>query len=378
MKKEMRATERRAARLIAFGVFLYAIVMNLQSVGNGIQTIISMFMPIILGCIIALVLDVPMHGFESLFSKLDKKDRIPDKLQNAFALVLSVIFVPLLLFVVLKFVLPQFISAITNVVNIVVANEDKIAAFVAEIGIDPEFVSQTLDEIVAWITKNFGMLTGTAISTVVSVFASVTDVLLALILAIYILADKIAIKRRLKRLVRAFLPEGGCKQALRWGPMFVSTFRTFLSRQCLEAVILGGLLLICMLVVRIPYALTIACMTALLALIPYIGAYISLFVGIILVVTVSPVKALIFAVVFLLAQQIEGNVIYPKVVGKSVGLPAYVTLAAVVVGGAVAGIAGMFFVIPVVSVIYVLLREYVQKRNAEQDAALAEAHLQEE
>ena len=373
MKNPNLASERRAARLIAFGVILYAAVMNLSSVGSGVQKILSMFLPIVLGCIIALVLDVPMHGFENLFRRLDKKDRIPDKLQNAFALVLAVIFVPLLLFVVLKFIVPQFISAVTNVINIVIANEDKIAAFVSKLGIDPEFVSKTLDEIIAWVTKNLDVLTGTAISTVVSVFSSVMDVLLAIILAIYILADKIAIKRRLKRVVRALLPDLACKNVLRWGPMFTSTFRTFLSRQCLEAVILGALLLVCMLIVRIPYALTIACMTAVMALIPYIGAYISLAVGVVLVVTVSPVKALIFAVVFLLAQQIEGNVIYPKVVGKSVGLPAYVTLSAVVVGGAIAGVAGMFFVIPVVSVIYVLLREHVQKRNAERDALEAAA-----
>lgn len=372
MKNPNRASERRTARLIAFGVILYAAVMNLSSVGSGLQKVLGMFLPIVLGCIIALVLDVPMHGFENLFRRLDKNDRIPDKLQNAFALVLAVIFVPLLLFVVLKFIVPQFISAVTNVINIVIANEDKIADLASRIGVNPEFVSDTLDEIIGWVKKNLDVLTGTAISTVVSVFSSVMDVLLAVILAIYILADKIAIKRRLKRVVRAFLPEPACKNVMRCGPMFTSTFRTFLSRQCLEAVILGVLLLICMLIVRIPYALTIACMTAMMALIPYIGAYISLAVGVVLVVTVSPVKALIFAVVFLLAQQIEGNVIYPKVVGKSVGLPAYVTLSAVVIGGAIAGVAGMFFVIPVVSVIYVLLREYVQKRNAEKDAAEAE------
>ena len=371
MNNPKRASERRTARLIAFGVILYAAVMNLSSVGHGVQKVLGMLLPIVLGCIIALVLDVPMHGFENLFRKLDKNDKIPDKLQNALALVLAVIFVPLLLFVVLEFIVPQFISAVTNVINIVIANEDKIASFVSRIGIDPEFVSDMLDEIIAWVKKNLDVLTGTAISTVVSVFSSVMDVLLAIILAIYILADKIAIKRRLKRIVRAFLPEPACRKVLRWGPMFTSTFRTFLSRQCLEAVILGALLLVCMLIVRIPYALTIACMTAVMALIPYIGAYISLAVGIVLVVTVSPVKALIFAVVFLLAQQIEGNVIYPKVVGKSVGLPAYVTLSAVVVGGAIAGVAGMFFVIPVVSVIYVLLREYVEERNAEKDAVEA-------
>ena len=150
--------------------------------------------------------------------------------------------------------------------------------------------------------------------------------------------------------------------------MFITTFRTFLALQCLEAMILGALLLICMLIFRLPYAVTIACMTALLALIPYVGAYLSLAIGCVLIITLSPMKALIFVAVFLVAQQIEGNVIYPRVVGKSVGLPAYITLAAVMVGGAIAGIPGMFFVIPIASVAYVLLRETVQKRNAEKDA----------
>jgi len=114
-------------------------------------------------------------------------------------------------------------------------------------------------------------------------------------------------------------------------------------------------------------------MTAILALIPYIGAYISLFTGAVLVFTESPMKALIFIIVFLVAQQVEGNIIYPRVVGKSVGLPAYVTLSAVVIGGALAGIPGMFFIIPVVSVLYVLLKEYVDQRNLEKDAAISEA-----
>lgn len=358
----------RAYRLIAFGVILYAIIMNLGSVGSGIRAVLGMLTPIILGCIIALVLDVPMHGFENLILKLDRKKRTSGKFRDVVSLVLAIIVLPLILFVLLKFVIPQFYNAITNVINIVIANEDKITAFVSKIGIEAQFVSDTLDEIIGWVTQNLGMLTGQAISTVMSVFSSVTDVVLGLILAIYLLADKTAIKRRAARVVRAFLPERGSKNVLRWGPMFISTFRTFLARQCLEALILGLILLACMLIFGIPYALTIACMTAILALIPYIGAYISLAVGVVLVVTVSPLKALIFAIIFLVAQQVEGNVIYPKVVGASVGLPAYVTLSAVVIGGAIAGIAGMFFIIPVVSVAYVLLREVVQKRNAEKDA----------
>lgn len=377
MKASDNFKKRNPYRLIAFGIILYAVIMNLNRLGDGIQAIISMFTPIIFGIVMALVLDVPMHGFESLLLKLDKKKRTSEKFRNVISLVLAIIAVPLILFVLLKFVLPQFFSAITNVVSIVVENEAEIIAFLAGLGIQEQFVSETLHEIIAWVTENIGMLTGTAISTVMSVFSSVTDVVLGVILAIYILADKTAIKRRTARVVRAFLPENGSKNVLRWGPMFISTFRTFLACQCLEAIILGVILLACMLIFGIPYALTIACMTALLALIPYLGAYISLAIGIVLVVTVSPLKALIFAVVFLVAQQVEGNVIYPKVVGASVGLPSYVTLSAVVIGGAIAGIPGMFFVIPVVSVAYVLLREEVQKRNAAKDAALADTHKKE-
>jgi len=158
--------------------------------------------------------------------------------------------------------------------------------------------------------------------------------------------------------------------------MFISTFYTYLGRQCLEALILGSLLALLMLVSGMPYIVTIACMTAILALIPYVGAYISLFTGAVLVFTESPMKALIFIIIFLVAQQVEGNIIYPRVVGKSVGLPAYVTLAAVVVGGALAGIPGMFFIIPIVSVFYMLLKEYVNKRNAEKDALSPEDAIQ--
>lgn len=370
MKKQDRSAERRTARLIAFGVVLYAAVMNLDSVKTGIQALLGMLTPIIIGLVVALVLDVPAHSFESLFAKLDKRGRTSAKLRNALSLILAVIVLPLILFVLIKFVIPQFISAITNVVNIIIENEEKISAFVARFGVDPAFVSTTLNEAATWVSKNLAVLTGTAITTVMSVFSSVTDVLLGVILAIYLLADKLALKRRGARLTRAFLPEQLARNVNRWCVMFISTFRTFLGRQCLEAVILGSILMICMLIFKIPYALTISCMTAILALIPYLGAYISCFVGVVLVVTVSPLKALIFAIMFLVAQQVEGNVIYPRVVGKSVGLPAYITLSAVVIGGAIAGVAGMFFIIPVVSVFYVLLREAVRKRNEEKDAAI--------
>ena len=370
MKNETGFSERRIRRLIAFGVILFAVVMNLDRVGAALSWLLQLLSPILMGLIFALILYVPMHGFERILSRIDRRDRMPRRIESALSLLLTAVAVPLVLFVLMRFIIPQFINAITNVIAIVETNQSKIAGFVSRIGLEPAFVNQKLAELGAWIKANITQIAGTTVNTAISIFGSVTDVVLALILAIYVLADKAALARRAHRMVRALLPDRTGNYLCRCGSMFISTFSTFLSRQCLEAVILGLLILVCMLIFRVPYAVTICCMTALLALIPYVGAFLSLLIGCVLIITISPMKTLVFAIIFLVAQQVEGNLIYPHVVGKSVGLPAYITLGAVMLGGALAGILGMFFIIPVVSLVYVLLRKFVQRRNAEKDAQL--------
>ena len=368
MKKEMRGSDRRILRLIVCGVVLYAAAMNLDSVWSGIKWLISLFSPVILALCLALILNVPMRGCEKFICKLDRKNRLTPKVERILSLILTLIVVPAIFVLMVNFIVPQFISAIKNVISIVMANEAEIVNFIAKIGLDPNFIENLIEEIISWVSKN---ISTTTVSTAISTVSSVTTALLSVILAIYILMDKRRLSERMQRLVRALLPEKAAKLSVRCGSMFVSTFTTYLGRQCLEALILGVLLAVLMLVFRLPYVVTIACMTAILALIPYVGSYISLFTGAVLVFTESPMKALIFIIIFLVAQQVEGNIIYPRVVGKSVGLPAYVTLSAVVIGGTLAGIPGMFFIIPVVSVLYVLLREYVNKRNREKDALSA-------
>lgn len=372
MKEPNRASERRIRRLIAFGVILYAVVMNLNRVSSALGWLLGVLSSILIGLVVALILDVPMHGFERLFARLDRRERISGRLRSALSLALAVVAVPVVLFVLLRFIVPQFVSAVTNVIVIVQNNEDVIVEFFGRIGLEPEFIQLKLKEIGDWISANLSTIFGTAFTTVASMVSSISDVVLGIILAIYILADKRNIRRQTRNTVRAYLPERASAYLIRCVNMFVSTFRTFLSLQCLEAVILGALILACMLIFRIPYSVTISCMTALLALIPYVGAYLSLAIGCVLIVTISPMKALIFVIIFLVAQQVEGNLIYPRVVGKSVGLPAYVTLSAVMIGGAIAGIPGMFFVIPIASVAYDLLRESVQRRNAEKAARAEE------
>ncbi len=373
MKKEMHSSERRILRLIICGVVLYAAAMNLEAVWGGVKWVINLFSPVILGLCLALILNVPMRGCEKLIAKLDRKNRMTPKVERILSLILTIIVVPAILVLMANFIIPQFIKAIKNVITVVMANESEIVTFIAKIGLDPGIIENLIDEIIAWVSKNMSTIAATTVNTAISTVSSVTTALLSVILAIYILLDKRRLGRRMRRLVRALLPEKAANLSMRCGSMFVSTFSTYLGRQCLEALILGTLLAILMLIFRLPYVVTVACMTAILALIPYVGAYISLFTGAVLVFTESPMKALIFIIIFLAAQQVEGNIIYPRVVGKSVGLPAYVTLSAVVIGGALAGIPGMFFIIPVVSVLYVLLKEYVDKRNREKDALAANA-----
>ena len=149
---------------------------------------------------------------------------------------------------------------------------------------------------------------------------------MSLILAIYLLGNKARVKRQCAALLTAFAPKRVSDACMRVGQMFIGTFSIFLSRQCLEACILGSILFVGMLIFGLPYAISLSCLTAVLALIPFIGAYMSFFIGFTMIVMMDPTKAVIFAIWFLLAQQVEGNVIYPHIVGSSVGLPAYVTL----------------------------------------------------
>ena len=369
--KSDRKRMRQNMLLIAFGVTLYAILMNLGALKSNIDAIFGAIFPVVLGLGMALVLNVPTRGFEKLLDRMGKKHPLKPRVRDMLALLLTLIAVPLVIFLVMQFIVPQFISAVMSLISMLRNNSGRIAEIAQQVGLDPAVVTAKINELVAWINQNITSLAGTVASTAVGVFSSVADLILALILAIYLLAGKHRVKRQVRMVLSAFAPEQVTNECCRIGKMFISTFSVFLSRQCLEAVILGTLILIGMLIFGLPYALSLSCLTAVLALIPFIGAYMSFAVGVIMIVLIDPTKALIYAIWFLVAQQIEGNVIYPKIVGSSVGLPSYVTLAAVCIGGAVGGIPGMVLIIPVVAVLYTLLREIVSHRIQERKESAA-------
>lgn len=179
MKNETGFSERRIRRLIAFGVILFAVVMNLDRVGAALSWLLQLLSPILMGLIFALILYVPMHGFERILSRIDRRDRMPRRVESALSLLLTAVAVPLVLFVLMRFIIPQFINAITNVIAIVETNQSKIAGFVSRIGLEPSFVNQKLAELGAWIKANITQIAGTTVNTAISIFGSVTDVVLA-------------------------------------------------------------------------------------------------------------------------------------------------------------------------------------------------------
>ena len=196
----------------------------------------------------------------------------------------------------------------------------------------------------------------------VSIVNGVSAFVIGFIFAIYILLQKENLSRQVKKLLNAFLPASAVECVTDVGRLTERTFSSFLAGQCLEAVILGTMFFAALMILRLPYALLIGVLIAFTALIPIFGAFIGLAVGAVLMLMVNPMDALIFVITFFVLQQVEGNLIYPHVVGNSVGLPAIWVLVAVTLGANMMGIVGMLVFIPLCSVLYALLREFVNRR----------------
>ena len=212
--------------------------------------------------------------------------------------------------------------------------------------------------------RGFGGVMSSVVSVVSSVFSGIVTVLVALIFSIYLLLDKEKILSQVKRLISTYLPNGD-KKIFYVLHTLNDSFHRFIVGQCTEAVVLGFLCMIGMAIFRFPYAMMIGVLIGFTALIPVAGAYIGAGVGAFMILTESPLQAVFFLIFIVVLQQVEGNLIYPKVVGNSVGLPSIWVLAAVTIGGNLMGVAGMLIFIPLCSVAYILFRMYVKDKLKE-------------
>jgi len=366
----MNRTDNRQLKLwmstIVFTVLLFAAVTNLDSIASFTGRVWKHLSPMGLAFVLVLILNVPLQGIENLIKKIDKKRVLSEKVRNTISLTTVLILTPVAIFAIVMFIVPEFVEAIDKLIVSVNQNSDEIIAFTSRFGLDSAKIQEWINKVVEWIRNNLQNILGVTLnftfSTAMSIFSSLTSGLMCIMLAIYMLADRKRISKSTRKILFAFLPKKIAAFISRTCSLFISTFSRFLSMQCLEAFILAAILFLGMMIFKLPYAMSISCLTMIFALIPYIGAFVSFIFGAIIILMESPQGALIFVILFLVVQQLAGNVIYPRVVGESVGLPAYLTLFAVSVGGSVMGIAGMMLFVPIMSVAYTLIDEAVNAR----------------
>lgn len=246
-------------------------------------------------------------------------------------------------------------------------NNQGIMALLEDLNMDWDKI---LDGVAAFFKNGAGSVLDTTMSAAKSIISSVTTFFIAFVFSCYILLQKEKLRVQVQKIFYAYLPGKIVEKILDICSLTYRTFSSFLAGQCVEALILGMMFLVAMWILRLPYALLVGVLIAFTALIPIFGAFIGCVVGAFLILMVDPVKALTFVAMFLVLQQVEGNLIYPKVVGNSVGLPSIWVLAAVSIGGSLMGVVGMLVFIPLVSVVYILFRGDVYKRLEKKGIAL--------
>lgn len=362
--------------LIVFTVAVVVIGVNYRRVLAVFMMIFGFISPFLLGGVMAFILNVPMRRIEKL---LPMKEN--NRLRRPISLVLTLLFVVGLLLLVIFVVMPQLFETFMSLQNSIpvflagvkkgaedlFAQNPEILDYINGIQIDWKSFSE---DVIGFLSSGASTVLNSTITAAVSIVSGVTTFGIALVFAIYILLQKETLSAQMKKLMRAFLPDRITENILSVADLAYNTFSHFLTGQCLEAVILGTMFFITLSVLRLPYALLVGVLIAFTALIPIFGAFIGCVIGAFLMLMVKPLDALLFVAVFFILQQIEGNLIYPHVVGNSVGLPSIWVLVAVTIGGSAMGIAGMLIFIPLCSVLYSLLRGTVyarlEKKNQEQ------------
>lgn len=358
--------------LITFTVLLFVGVENIDVVLMILENAFGLVFPFILGAAFAFAFNVPMRFYEK---KLEHTILRADKYRRqrrGIGFVLTLLTVLGILFVMLFLIVPQITKTVTQLLAAVPGYDDKIREWAVELGKRiPQLEEYLVDFHMDWMAlaeKGIKILEGSMSNMVGSTFGIITGVVsgvvsffIAVVFSCYILFQKERLAVQARQILYAFLPEKRVEKILKIFRLSDETFARFLVGQCTEAAILGTMFVISMLILKLPYAMLIGVLIAFLSLIPIVGAFIGCFIGAFLILMVSPIKALIFIILFLVLQQIEGNLIYPHVVGNSVGLPSIWVLFAVTVGGKILGIPGMILGIPLISVLYALFANYIHE-----------------
>ena len=369
---------RKIRWLIAFAVLLYLGIQNLAVVLKYVKLLWGLLLPFVLGGAMAFVLNVPMsfierHLFGKVREKNNKAGKAASKLARPVSLVLSIVFVILLILIVVLVVAPELGTTLVSVVKKVEEDiplaqkwitdtfngDSEIVKWASAIEIDPQKI---LDSIVSVLKNGADNLVSSTITVTMGIVSMAVNFAIGFVFACYVLLQKEKLGKQVLKATYAILPVKVVEYQSHVCTLASKIFASFITGQCIEAVILGSMFFVTMTIGRFPYAMLIGVLISFTALIPVFGGIIGCWVGFFLILMVSPLKAFMFLGLFVILQQIEGNLIYPHVVGNSVGLPAIWVLVAVTLGGNLMGIVGMLIFIPLVSVLYALFREWVYAR----------------
>ncbi len=363
-------TDIKSLLKLGIGVFLlYLAIHYWTDISGFLLTIVGAAFPLLIGCVIAYLVNILMSFFERWWFPNSSK-KIILKSRRIVCMIAAIVSMLAIVAVVVWLILPELIDCVMLIVNILPGAIEKTIAYIESWEILPEDIFNFLDEI-NWksqigqilksITSGVGSVMGTVFKAVSSVFSGIVTALLATIFALYLLLGRDKLAAQSKRVLHRYLPEKGFAKLMYFLDILNDSFHKFIVGQCLEAVVLGLLCTIGMLIFRFPYATMIGALVAFTALIPVAGAYIGAGVGAFMILTVSPMKALLFLIFIVVLQQLEGNIIYPRVVGSSIGLPGIWVLAAVTIGGGIMGVVGMLFGVPLAAALYRILRDDLRK-----------------
>lgn len=372
----MHSVDKKTSRFVLFAI-TYAILLafallRLREIGIGLRFVWRILFPLVLGGCIAFILSIPMDAIERLFDRHIQSRRIY-KFKRPISLLLTLILFVLLLFIILFSVVPETVNTFNMIAVQTPEFFDRVSQWVSKQDIEWKQIESYISGLsfnwdsikmksFQYVKNLSGSLFSSTMGVLQSIFSGMTTFLLGFVFALYILVSKEALEAQLRRFLYAFFPEEKVEHLISIASLSHKTFASFLSSQCLEALILGGMFFVSMTIFRMPYALLISMVITVTALVPIVGSFIGMVFGAFLILMVSLMQAFWFIVLFLILQQIEGNLIYPIVVGGSMGLPSLWVLLAVLVGSGLMGIVGMIIFIPIFSVLYVLAGDFIGKR----------------
>ncbi len=359
------ASNEKTLYYIAFGVLLYAAVMNLQAVWAFFVKIVSLIFPILLGMVLAFVLSVPMKGFENLFiqvfSKAKKKPN--SNLLSVLSLVLTLVCIILVISLAATMVVPELVKSVQSIWPLIQERLPEWMSYLKEHSVDLTAFSEWVAGFdLEQLSNSASALFGSAVNLVSATASGIANAVFATIISVYILLSKQVLAGQVKKLMTANLSNQIAYKFFGIGALVRDTFTKFLSGQCVEAILLGCLIFMAYSVLHLPYAGLIAFLTGLSAFVPIVGAFSAGFIGAFLTLLVAPSKVLLGILTHFVIQFIENQFFYPHVVGTSVGLSPLWTLIGALIGGKLFGLPGIIFFIPLVAVLYQLIRDNTNKK----------------